>query len=50
MTVVVPNKTSEQLQSKATKTNEANEFNQQANKSQKKVRKAQCNFCVMNVN
>ena len=38
MTVVLPNKTSEQLKSKRTKTSEGNEFNQQTNKSQKKVR------------
>ena len=37
MTVVLPNKTSEQLKSKTTKTSEGNEFNQQTNKSQKKV-------------
>ena len=44
MTVVLPNKTHEQLKAKTTKTNEGNEFNQQTNKSQKKVRKirAQC--------
>ena len=40
MTVVLPNKTSGQLKSKSTKTNEVNEFNQQTNKSQKKVRES----------
>ena len=37
MTVVVPNKTSEPTKSKSKRTNEVNEFNQQTNKSQKKV-------------
>ena len=36
MTVVLPNKTHEQLKTKTTKTSEGNEFNQQTNKSQKK--------------
>ena len=36
MTVVLPNKTHEQLKTKTAKTNEGNEFNQQTNKSQKK--------------
>ena len=44
MTVVLPSKTSEQLKSKATKTSEGNEFNQQTNKSQKKVWEF---FCVI---
>lgn len=38
MTVVLPNKKSEQEKSKSRKTREENEFNQQINKSQKKVR------------
>ena len=37
MTVVVPKKTSEPTKSKTKRTNEVSEFNQQANKSQKKV-------------
>ncbi len=40
MTVVLPNKTSELLKSKRTKTSEGDEFNQQTNKSQKKVRES----------
>ena len=38
MTVVLSNKTSGQLKSKSVKTGEINEFNQQTNKSQKKVK------------
>ena len=38
MTVVLSNKTPGQLKSKCVKTGEINEFNQQTNKSQKKVK------------